>query len=87
MTKRYQDAYYIQQGACNPSGILHAMLEACTEIRADPAHKGTQDLCDDPALRMMAHQLAHLFNLAEYDQDLSAYGRDLAICEANCPVS
>lgn len=79
---RYDNALAIQEGACNPSGILHSMIAACEEIRAEPDHTGTDQLCADPALRLMAHQLSFLLRVASVDADLDVYGRLKDECEA-----
>lgn len=79
---RYENAIGIQAGACNPSGILHSMIEACAEIRAEPDHTGTDQLCNDPALRLMAHQLSFLLRVASVDADLTVYSELTAECEA-----
>ncbi len=78
---RYDNAIGIQEGACNPSGILHSMIQACEEIRAEPDHTGTDQLRADPALRLMAHQLSYLLRVAEIDSDLDVYGKLAAQCE------
>lgn len=62
---RFQNALYIQEGACNPSGIALTIIEACREIRGEG--KGTQQICEDPAVRLMVHQLAHLCRIYELD--------------------
>lgn len=79
---RYDNAIGIQEGACNPSGILHSMIQACEEIRAEPDHTGTDQLCADPALRLMAHQLSYLLRIGEIDRVLDVYGTLVAQCEA-----
>lgn len=76
---RFWDAYGIQQGACNPSGIARSLVTAIDEARAE--NSDTASLCADPAVRMIVHQLAHILNLYEYDRDLDAYGRDLRSCK------
>lgn len=58
MSKRHKDALGIQEGACNPSGVAHAILDCCREIRADSTSTGR--ITDDPALRLMVHQLAFI---------------------------
>jgi hypothetical protein len=79
---RYNNALAIQEGACNPSGILNSMLSACREIRDNPDHTGTDELRADPALRLMAHQLSYLLRVAEIDNDLQVYGDLVAQCKA-----
>lgn len=71
MARRHYDAVMIQQGACNPSGILHSMLDACKEIYEEQGQGySTDDLCHDPALQLMCHQLAHvLFMYCEFRPD------------------
>lgn len=73
---RFWDAWMIQQGACNASGVALSLHKACIQARED----GVQP-SEDPACRMIGHQLAHILRLAEYDQDLLAYSRDYKICE------
>jgi hypothetical protein len=70
MRNRFWDAYMIQQGACNPSGIARSLVEACDSAMAE--HKSTDEVRSDPAVRMIAHQLAYLLNLNEYEHDVSA---------------
>ena len=81
MRNRFNNAVAIQEGACNPSGILHSMLEACQEIRDSEDYWGTDDIRQDPAMRMMGHQLAFLLNLGEIDHgDLDVYSDLIHIC-------
>ena len=75
---RFSDALFIQEGACNPSGITHALLSAIQELHAENAD--TPTICNDPAVRLIAHQLAWILNLREFDRDLDAYGRALDVC-------
>ncbi len=83
MSKRHRDAYYIQNpGACNPSGIAHSIVKACQEIRDNPLHQGTCEIRNDPAIRLMVHQLAYLCNVAEFDQEMTAYSAAMDYCEA-----
>lgn len=84
MRNRYDNAVGIQEGACNPSGILHSMLEACEEIRAEPSHTGTDQLRADPALRLMAHQLSYLLNVGEIDREVDVYGKLVHECRTRC---
>lgn len=86
MRNRFDNAVAIQEGACNPSGILHSMLEACAEIRDDPEHTGTDQLRADPALRLMAHQLSYLLRVAAIDNDLTLYGDLVHECRTRCAI-
>jgi hypothetical protein len=81
MAKRHKDALLIQAGACNPSGIAHSIIEACREIREEPAAAGTDQIRNDPAIRLMVHQLAYLCNARGVD-DLDTYGELTRECEA-----
>jgi len=60
MGKRHSDAIAIQEGAVNPSGIALSIVAACNEIRAGKGYTGTDQICGDPAVRLMVHQLAHI---------------------------
>ncbi len=57
MTTRHKDALTIQN-ACNVSGVAHAVIRACQEVR-DEGGDGNA-LYKDPAIRLMVHQLAFL---------------------------
>jgi hypothetical protein len=70
MSKRHDDALVIQMGACNPSGIARALVEACDEARGEHV----EQVAMDPAVRLIVHQLAHLCHLHEVD-DLDIYQR------------
>lgn len=79
--KRHRDAIAIQAGACNPSGIALSIVEACKEIRDTPAvrYTGTKQITEDPAVRLMVHQLAYICNVAGLD-DLTGYGQAVNEC-------
>lgn len=64
MAKRHQDAIVISDGACNPSGIAHSIIDACAEIR--DAGGGSAQLCADAAIRLMVHQLGYLVGFDEF---------------------
>lgn len=80
MGKRHQDALHIIGGACNPSGIAHAIIEACQEVRANGS-AGTATVCTDTAIRLMVHQLAYITGIVVFEQDSLAYGRAMDECE------
>ena len=50
---RASDALAIQDGACNPAGIVRALRAACL----DCLHEGVSQR-EDAAVRLMTHQLA-----------------------------
>ena len=79
--RRNVDALAIQEGACNPSGLCHAIINACQEIR-ESANPGTMALRDDPAIRLMVHQLAYLCNVREIDDEMDVYHKLTVECSA-----
>jgi hypothetical protein len=71
--KRFANALLIvDPGACNPSGIAHAIIEACQEARAEGV-----DTHRDVAVRLMVTQLAWV---CRADSDTEDYGELLAAC-------
>jgi hypothetical protein len=85
MRNRFWSAHMIQQGACNPSGVARALVEAIDQARAECPD--TDSVRADPAVRQIAHQLAFLLNLAEYDHDMDAWRRDYEICDQRAKAS
>jgi hypothetical protein len=69
MAKRYADALLIDEGASNPSGIAHAIVEACREVMSEPGYTGTYMMRRDPAVRLMVNQLSFLMGNGEIDAD------------------
>lgn len=64
----------VDPGACNPSGIAYAIIEACRQARDDG-----QGPARDPAVRLMVTQLAYV---CQADSDTDDYGALLAECRA-----
>lgn len=62
MGNRWVVAHQINQGACNPSGIARALVEACDEAMAE--HKDTKAVCEDSAINVIVGQLAFLCGLS-----------------------
>jgi hypothetical protein len=76
MSRRHVDALAIQNGgACNPSGIAHAIIEAVREARAEG-----KDALKDPAVRLMVHQLAFLCKVSELEDELLVFGELMEEC-------
>ena len=76
-SNRFETAVLIQQGACNPSGIVRALMEAIDDTNTG----GTDSVCKDPAVRLIAHQLAFLLNVSALDNELDAFGKAMQACE------
>jgi hypothetical protein len=76
---RFREALAIvDPGACNPSGIALSIVEACSEIREHET-SGTEEMCQDPAIRLMVYQLASICGVAEYALEL--YIADETACK------
>ena len=72
-SKRFANALLIvDPGACNPSGIAYAIVDACREAREEGVSTK-----DDPAVRLMVTQLAWA---CRADSDTGDYGMLLAAC-------
>ena len=75
---RHTDAIDIQQGACNPSGIARSLVKAIDEARAETPGNAA----NDPAVRLIAHQLDHILNVREFDHGvMNEYRRAMTTCE------
>ena len=83
MAKRHDDALAIQKGACNPSGIAHSIINACWEIRAEPNHTGTDQIKNDPAVKLMVHQLAFICGVTSGFESM-AKEPDWLECDKQC---
>lgn len=70
MARRYADALMIDNGACNPSGIVHTILTAINELMSEPGYRGTLHMRSDPAIRLMVNQLSFLMGNGEVDADV-----------------
>ena len=78
---RFRDALaIINPGACNPSGVALSIADACCEMR-DHEKVDTRSVCQDPAIRLMFYQLAHLFGVVGQQYDLVHYVTDEAACK------
>jgi hypothetical protein len=78
---RFRDALVIiNPGACNPSGVALSIADACREM-CGHENVDTKRICQDPAIRLMVYQLAHLFGVAGHQYDLVHYMNDEAACK------
>ena len=59
-SNRYQEALLLQ-GACNPSGVAHTLIEMIQEASREGAD--TAGICRDPAVRLTVAKLADLCGL------------------------
>ena len=77
---RHADALAIVGGgACNPSGIALTLVHACRQVREDGG-----DVRTDPAVRLIATQLAFLLDA---NSDVDDYGALMAACRARAGAS
>ena len=84
MPKRHADAIAIQRGGCNPIDAARLLVDAIDEMHAEGAD--TKTICADPAIRLIAHQLASQLNVAEVDNGVGVYRNLLVECHKfdNC---
>jgi hypothetical protein len=68
MPKRNQHAVIAQQGACNPIPLIRALQTGLDELNAEQpdGRADTPTILGDPALRLLVHQLAHLFRVNDH---------------------
>lgn len=76
--RRFSDALGIQEGACNPSGMAHSLVNACRECIAEGV---TQR--DDPAVRLIVHQIAYIVGVTNGVEPM-ARGPDYFDCTKAC---
>lgn len=77
---RHSDAISAQLGACNPIAVSAALARAtkeCSELGMD-----TDAIRADPAVRLIAHQMAYLAGLG--DAVMEGYCQALETCERAC---
>ena len=74
---RHREALQIvDPGACNPSGVAHALHNACRQAIAEGVSQR-----EDPAVRLIGLQLAYLLGVDRI-LDTEEYGRLLEHCRA-----
>jgi hypothetical protein len=56
------------QDACNPSGVALALSETIMELKRNGV-VGTEDICNHPIVKLMAHKVAELCGMATWDLD------------------
>jgi hypothetical protein len=70
----------INHGACKPSGVALSIADACREI-CEHQSADTKTICQDPDIRLMVYQLAHLFGVAGAQYEVVHYINDEAACK------
>ena len=74
---RHADALIIAEaGACNPSGVSATLHHACRQVIAERGR-----LRDDPAVRLIGLQLAHLLDVARI-LDSDDYAHLVSTCRS-----
>jgi hypothetical protein len=63
MSQRSKHAIGAQLGACNPIALIRALNEGLDELKQEQPSWDTPTILTDPALRLIVHQLAHLYAL------------------------
>lgn len=76
---RFRDAVQIQAGASNPIAVSRALVRAIDAVREE--NGDTKAICNDPACRMIAHQLAYLLGVPALDAGTGEYSRVMEVCE------
>lgn len=79
---RNRDAKKIQQGACNPVAILATMHAHGLAMYHNGF--GTDAVRNDPAMRIMCHQLAYLMAVGQIDDSLDEYANLMISIERGC---
>lgn len=77
MSKRNKNAVAAQQGACNPIPMIRALQDGVEEMKAEDPNYYFSKVRNDPALRLIVHQLAYILNvndMPDYIQACSAVG-------------
>lgn len=62
-SRRNKHAIAAQLGACNPIALINGLKEGLDELKAEQPDADHPAVFNDPALRLIVHQLAHLFAL------------------------
>jgi hypothetical protein len=78
---RHKDALLMQGGACNARALVRSLHEHIEEFCKSPEFAGTDSITSDPALRLMVHQIAFLFNTSGIDSGLYTYSNLTKECE------
>ena len=69
LPERNKDALNIIEGACNPVAVVNVIAKHSSEMLH--AGEGMSAIEEDPALRLMVYQLAHLYGVLGDFEDFS----------------
>lgn len=76
---RFSDAIYISDGACNPVAVAHTINHHMSIMHQNGS--SSTEIREDPALRLMVHQLAFLMNVQQLDSEVCAWSHLRHKCE------
>mgnify|MGYP003469979309 FL=1 len=65
MSKRNQNAVTAQGGACNPIPMSRALQDGVEEMKAEDPNGYFEKVRNDPALRLIVHQLAYIMRVSD----------------------
>lgn len=74
----YKDALHIQGGASNPRAVINTLHGFLTNWLKDA---DTPSICNDPGIRLIVHQLAHLTKIYQLNSDTEDYESTVELCE------
>jgi hypothetical protein len=74
--KLAEDAKFVQAGACNPTGVLHSIIN---HVKIEANHCGWLDeLYENAAMRLLVHQLAFLMRIdRDTPEEVTSYDTSL----------
>ncbi len=74
----YKDALHIQGGASNPRAVINTLHGFLTNWLKEA---DTPSICNDPGIRLIVHQLAHLTKIYQLNSDTEDYESTVKLCE------
>lgn len=74
----YKDALHIQGGASNPRAVINTLHGFLTNWLKEA---DTPSICNDPGIRLIVHQLAHLTKIYQLNSDTEDYESTVELCE------
>lgn len=86
MRNRYADALFIQAGACNPIAVARRLVTAIDEVRAESGQINMPAIEQDPAVRLICHQLAFLLGVGALFNSTEEWTKCMEICQEKADV-